>query len=193
MAAATVVVNEINGATDAKTFTLCSGGTTSYFRASDAHSNSTPSYKLPIPASGINYSYWKSYYAAVTANASSNTLDNWCFYLDAYTGWTTKLGSSGAIKAGKNSTGSYGMKISTKYVQSTGQSDSNGWAGIELTAGHANVTSVVAAPTAAAQYDATPITSTGSSKFFVLQLHIDTDATFGELGALAAHVRYDES
>jgi len=193
MAAATVVVKEITGAVESKTFTLCSGGTTSYFRVSDAHDNSASSYKMPIPSAGINYSYWKSFITEVTANSSGNTLDNWCFYLSDYSGWISKLGSSGAIKAGKNSTGSYGMKISTKYVQSTGQSDSNGWAGIELTAGHANVTSVVAAPTAAAQYDATPITSTGSSKFFVLQLHIDTDATFGELGALAAHVRYDES
>jgi len=191
MAAATVVVNEINGATDAKTFTLCSGGTTSYFRASDAHSNSTPSYKLPIPASGINYSYWKSYYAAVTANASSNTLDNWCFYLSDYSGWISKLGSNGAIKAG-TSCGTYGQKISN-YVRSVGQVDSNGWAGQELTAGHANIDAVENAPTSAQQYDMDAITSTGSTNFFVLQLHIDTDATFGELGALAAHVRYDES
>lgn len=192
MAAATVVVKEINGATGGKTYTQCSGGTTSYFRVSDAHSNSTPSYKIPIPSSGVNYSYWKSYVAEVTANASGNTLDNWCFYLSDYSSWTSKLGSSGAVKAGKDSGGSYGLAISD-YVRAVGQSDSNGWAGQELVAGHANISSVVAAPTSAAQYDNRAISSTGSTNFFVLQLHVDTDATFGALGELSAHVQYDES
>ena len=191
MAAATVVVKEITGAVGSKTFTLCSGGTTSYFRVSDAHDNSASSYKMPIPSAGINYSYWKSFITEVTANSSGNTLDNWCFYLSDYSGWISKLGSNGAIKAGTSS-GTYGQKIAN-YVRSVGQVDSNGWAGQELTAGHANIDAVENAPTSAQQYDMDAITSTGSTNFFVLQLHIDTDATFGALGELAAHVRYDES
>jgi len=191
MAAATVVVKELNGAAGSQTYTTCGSTATSYFRVSDAHGNSTPSYKIPIPAAGVNYSYWKTYCAEVTANASANTLDNWKFYLASYAGWVTKLGSSGAVKAGKSGT-TYGLKIAD-YEQSLGQTDSNGWAGQELNAGHTGIDSVANAPTTATQYDNHPITSTGSTNFFTLQIHVDTDATFGALGALTAYIQYDES
>lgn len=190
MAAATIVVKELTGA--GPSYTTCSSTATSYFRVSDAHGNSTPSYKIPIPSEGINYSYWKSYCAEVTVNGDSNTLDNWNFYLADYSTWTAALGTSGAVKAGKTSGASYGLSQAS-YVQASGQSDSNGWAGQELTAGHTWVGSVVAAPTSAAEYDNQAITSTGSTNFFTLQLHVDTDATFGALGELTAYIRYDES
>ena len=192
MAAATVAVKELNSTAGSQTYTTCSSTATSYFRVSDAHGNSTPSYKIPIPSSGQNYSYWKSYCAEVTANGDGNTLDNWNFYLADYSGWTSKLGSSGAVKAGKSSGASYGLSIAS-YIQAVGQSDSNGWAGQELTAGHTWIGSVVAAPTTAAEYDNRSITSTGSTNFFTLQIHVDTDATFGALGELTAYVQYDES
>lgn len=192
MAAATVEVQEMNGAAGASiTYTTCGSSATSYFRVSDAHGSSTPSYKIPIPASGVNYSYWKSYCAGITANASGNTLDNWKFYLADYSAWTAKLGTSGAVKAGTSS-GSYGLN-STEYVQAVGQTDNNGWAGQELTAGHTNIDAVVAAPTTATAYDGTSHTSTGTTNHFVLQLHIDTDATFGALGELVGYIQYDES
>jgi len=191
MAAATVAVKELNGAAGSQTYTTCSSTATSYFRVSDAHGNSTPSYKIPIPSAGLNYSYWKHYCAEVTANASSNTLDNWKFYLSNYAAWTAKLGSSGIIKAGTSSD-SYGIPISD-YVRSVGEAGSNGWCGKELTAGHANIDAVANAPTTAQEYDNRQITSTGSTNCFVLQLHIDTDATFGTLGELAGHIQYDES
>ena len=192
MAAATVAVKELNGTAGSQTYTTCSSTASSYFRVSDAHGSSTPSYKIPIPSSGQNYSYWKSYIAEVSANGDSNTLDNWNFYLNDYSSWTSKLGSSGAVKAGQTSGGSYGISIGS-YVQAVGQSDSNGWAGKELTADHTWISSVAAAPTSASEYDNRSITSTGSTNYFTLQIHVDTDATFGELGELTAHIQYDES
>lgn len=188
--AATVVVKELTGA--GPTYTTCSSTATSYFRVSDAHGSSTPSYKIPIPASGLNHSYWKTYSAEVTANGDGNTLDNWNFYLADTSSWNSALGSSGSIVAGTSS-GSYGVNLSN-YVQATGESGSNGWNGKELVTDHGQIDAIAAAPTSATEFDNTSVTSTGStSNFFTLQISIDTDATLGEIGELTAYIQYDES
>jgi len=193
MAAATVVVKEINGASGSKTYTTCSSTATSWFRVSDAHGNSSPSEKIPIPASGMSYSYWKSYCAEVTANASNNTLDNWKFYFTANADWQAggKFGTNGGLKAGYSGS-TYGFDIST-YEQATGENNADGnWNGSIMT-DHTQITTANNMPTSATAYDSRTITSTGSTNYFVLQTYVDTDATLGTVGAATAHIQYDES
>ena len=195
MAAATVAVKELTGGTDGSplVFTVCSSSATSWFRVSDSHGNSSPSNKIPIPASGQNYSYWKQYVAEVTANGDSNTLDNWCVYYTQAADWEAsgKVGTSGGLKIGYSGS-TYGHDHPTDYDVAGGQVDSNGWAG-EIITDHGEISSAVNMPTTATQYDESPITSTGTTNFFVLQLYVDTDATLGTIGACTAHIQYDES
>lgn len=188
--AATVEVHELTGAGPAHT--TCSSTATSWFRVSDAHGNSSPSEKIPIPATGVNYSYWKHYCATITANGDSNTLDNWKFYYTQDSDWEAggKVGTSGGLKAGTSS-GSYGIAVSS-YDQAVGQSDSNGWGGQVITA-HSSIDASANMPTSATEYDADSFSSTGTTNAIVLQLHVDTDATFGTIGAATAHFQYDES
>jgi hypothetical protein len=192
--AATVVVKEMNGGSDGSpaTYTTCSSTATSWFRVSDAHGNSSPSEKIPIPATGINYSYWKQYCAEIT-NADSNTLDNWKFYYTQASDWEAggKVGTSGGLKVGYSGS-TYGHDTPTDYDIAGGQSDSNGWAG-EIITNHGEITSAVNMPTTATAFDGDSHTSTGSTNFIVLQLYVDTDATLGTIGAATAHIQYDES
>lgn len=193
--AATVVIKELNGGSDGspESWTVTSSSATSWFRVSDAHGNSSPSEKIPIPASGINYSYWKQYVAEVTANGDSNTLDNWKVYYTQAADWEAggKVGASGGLKLGYSGS-TYGHDHPTDYDVANGQVDSNGWAG-EIITDHGEITSAVNMPTSATAYDASAITSTGTTNLFVLQLYVDTDATLGTIGVATAHVQYDES
>lgn len=193
--AATVVVKELNGGSNGTpgTYTTCSSSATSWLRVSDAHGSSSPSNKIPIPSSGINYSYWKSYLAEVTANGDSNTLDNWKMYYTQDSDYEAggKVGTSGGLKLGYSGS-TYGHDTPTDYDVALGQSDSNGWGGQVITT-HGEISSAVNMPTTATAYDGQQITSTGSTNFFVLQLYVDTDATLGTIGACTAHIQYDES
>jgi len=199
MAAATVVVKELNGGSNGApaTYTTCGDGggvETSWFRVSDVHGSSSPSHRIPIPAAGQgdNYSYWKSFGAEVTANGDSNTLDNWCTYFTPAADWQPggKLGTDGELKIGYSGA-TYGFAVAD-YNVALGQSDSNGWAGQVITA-HGSITSGVSMPVTATQYSNQTITSTGSTAHFVLQINVDTDATLGTVGTATAHIQYDES
>ena len=197
MAAATVVVKELNGGTNGSpaTYTTCGdggGAETSYFRVSDAHGSSSPSHRIPIPASGVNYSYWKSFGAEITANGDSNRLDNWKTYLTTAADWATggKVGTQGGLKIGYSGS-TYGFAVAD-YDFALGQTDSNGWAGQIMTA-HGSLTSTVTMPTSATEFSDEYHTSTGSTKHFVSQLDVDTDATLGTIGTATLHIQYDES
>jgi hypothetical protein len=195
MAAATVVIKELNGGTDGNpaTWTTTSSTATSWFRVSDAHGNSSPSEKIPIPASGQNYSYWKQYVAEITANGDGNSLDNWKFYYTQDSDWEAggKVGAAGGLKVGYSGS-TYGHDYPTDYDVANGQMDSNGWAG-EVITDHGEISSAVNMPTTATAFDGTLYGSTGTTNLIVLQLYVDTDATLGTIGACTAHIQYDES
>jgi hypothetical protein len=194
MTNATVYVKEINGATGAKTYTTVSSTVTSWMGCSDAY-NSSPSTKIPIPSSGYSYSYWKSYYAEIFANPSSNTIDNLCFYMTTNADWVAggKVGTAGGLKAGSGSGGTYGYAISG-YEQATGTNNADSrWNGTEFVTGHTLVTTAVNYPTSATQFDAGAYASTGSSRYFCTQLKVDTNATLGTIGVATLHIQYDES
>ena len=195
MAAATVVVKEMNGGSNGSpaTYTTCSSSATSWFRVSDAHGNSSPSHRIPIPSSGINYSYWKQYLCEITANGDGNTLDNWKCYFDGDNDYEAggKVGTSGGLKIGYSGS-TYGHDTPTDYDVALGQDDSNGWAGQIITT-HGDISSAVNMVTTATEYDGDSFTSTGSTNFIVLQLYVDTDATLGTIGKCVASFQYDES
>jgi len=194
MTNATVYVKEINGAS--ATYTTVSSSVTSWMGCSDAY-NSSPSTKIPIPSSSYSYSYWKTYCAEVNANPSSNTLDNWCFYMTTNADWAAggKVGTAGALLAAKNSSATYGIAIGS-YVQAAGENNADSrWNGKEILANHTAYSggSVVAFPTSATQYSAESKTSTGTTRFFCAQLKVDTNATLGTVGVATLHIQYDES
>ena len=195
--AATVVVKELNSGSDGApgTYTTVSSTVTSWFRVSDERGSSAPSNKIPIPSSGINYSYWKHYCAEIEANGDSNTLDNWKFYYTQDSDWEAggKVGTSGGLKAGYHTSNStYGFTHPTDYRVALGQDDSNGWGGQVITT-HSEVSTAQNMPTSATAFDSASFTSTGSTNMIILQVYVDTDATLGTIGAATAHIQYDES
>jgi hypothetical protein len=197
MTNATIIVKELNGVPASKTYTTVSSTVTSWLGCSDAY-NSSPSTKIPIPSSGYSYSYWKSYCAEINAMGGSSNLDNWCFYMTSAAAWLAggNGGTAGGLKAGySSSTATYGFPLTYYYQATGGMNADTRWNGIVFTTGHPWGQTANSIPVTATQFDAQSYTSTGTTRYYLLQFKVDNAGppVLGTIGAATMHIQYDES
>jgi hypothetical protein len=149
---------------------------------------------VPVPSSGTNYSYWKQIYLKCSF-APDTQVDNIKFYTDGTgfgTGITLNVGLQFPVKGSASDAG--------YEVASTG--GTSGTTGIELTAGHAGITTVASAfdysigspltgPTISE--DSNIINAIGeTSNYLILQIAVGTTGTPGDKSNETLTFQYDE-
>jgi hypothetical protein len=149
---------------------------------------------VPVPTSGTNYSYWKQIYLYCDT-APDTQVDNIKFYTDGTgfgTGITLNVGLQFPIHGSASNAG--------YEVASTG--GTSGTTGIELTAGHAGVTTVASAfdytsgspltgPTISE--DSSIINAIGeTSNYLILQIAVINTASPGNKSDETLTFQYDE-
>jgi hypothetical protein len=144
-----------------------------------------------IPASGTNYSYWKSLfvYCSTAPNTQINNLKIYTAGSDFGTGFTTSIGDQYPNKTHSSSSG---------YIKATG---TQGTTGTELITGYTGISSKTGLFT---YTSGSPVTLTISetsniivnigdtSNYFVIQVALGTTATPGTKSAATITVQYDE-
>jgi hypothetical protein len=155
---------------------------------------------IPIPAAGLNYSYWMSLFLTITNIQDATLLNNHLFYSDGACGWA--LGTSGDLFVGVKSTGDNGLP-GASYDQATGTEGTTGDDMDDSADGHAyykDGTANHAVPAAVDGYttgsglmvDSGDHTVAEAFKGVVLQAVVDTDATRGAQVAETLTFQYDE-
>lgn len=195
--AATVVVKEANGAGPA--FTTVSVGSPARFSSSDDQAPGTD-HPLVIPGAGLNYSYWKHF--CLDLSGDFTKINNVRIYTDGTLGWT--LGTSGRVIIGQKDDGEttdegHGCPQGS-YQQSAGTEGTTGYALKVAVNGHAYYLSEAAAVEdlfgftsgAPCLIDSTDHEEAEKTKFAVLQVEVDTDATQGEQADETITFMYDE-
>lgn len=153
-----------------------------------------------VPASGLNYSFWKTHGLYFSGDFTQITNIRWYTSGSVKTNWA--LGTSGGLFVAVKSTGDNGMPTAS-YDQADGVVGTSGYWMDDATNGHSyykSGTSNHAEPVNADNYvsgstllvDSGPYSSTGYSKCVVTQVVIDTDATQGDKANESLTFRYDE-
>jgi len=153
-----------------------------------------------VPATGLNYSYWKTHNIAFSGDFTQISNIRWYTSGAVRTNWA--LGTDGGLFVGVKSTGDNGMPTGS-YDQADGVLGTSGYDMDDVTNGHTyykSGTSNHAVPANADTYvagstllvDSGPYTTAGSSKCVVTQVIIDTDATQGDKANETISWRYDE-
>lgn len=191
--AATVKVEEATGS--GPTFTEITNRVR-LFTADQATNQSSPqiTYPVPIPTSGFNYSYWK--HVCLNITGTFTKVDNIRHYSDGAIGWN--FGTNGALLRGNRDSGDHGCP-QANYDQATGTQGTTGDYIGDATNGHSyykdqtTPTANVANDTEAspALIDSEGRTSAGRTKFIVLQVKVDTDASSGVQPAETMTWKYD--
>lgn len=153
---------------------------------------------IPIPAAGLNYSYWK--HVAIAWGTAPTSLTNIRHYSDGTIAWT--FGTLGVLNRGNRDSGDHGVIIGS-YQQATGGGHTPGTTGPDLaddTNGHAfyrtqtveeaDVTGDTSG--SPATIDSTDYSSATQSKAILLQVIVDTDATQGNQADETLTWLYDE-
>ena len=171
--AATVDVQEANGAGPSYNTV-----TSARFCTSDDY-NPGSNNPIPIPPSGVNYSYWK--HLCLQFTGTFTQVSNIRHYCDGTIGWT--LGTSGAVRRGNRDSGDHGCP-SGSYDQATGTPGTTG-DDIEThtyysgqTTKSANITGDTSGSPATIDSN-TYTTPNDRCYFIVLQVTVDNDATQG--------------
>ena len=149
---------------------------------------------VPVPSSGTNYSYWKQIYLKCDT-APDTQVDNIKFYTDG-TGFGTGITLNVGLQfPTKNSASTVGYEVA-----STG--GTSGTTGIELTAGHALVSSVASAfdytsgsplTGPSISEDSSIINAIGeTSNYLCLQVAVASTATPGNKTDETLTFQYDE-
>lgn len=149
---------------------------------------------VPVPSSGTNYSYWKQIYLKCDT-APDTQVDNIKFYTDG-TGFGTGITLNVGLQfPTKNSGSTAGYEVA-----STG--GTSGTTGIELTAGHASVSTVASAfdytsgsplTGPSISEDSSIINAIGeTSDYLVLQVAVASTATPGNKTDETLTFQYDE-
>jgi hypothetical protein len=149
---------------------------------------------VPVPVAGTNYSYWKQIYL-YCETAPDTQVDNIKFYTDGTgfgTGITLNVGLQFPVK---NSLADTGYEVA-----STG--GTSGTTGVELTVGHADVTTVASAfdYTSGAALTGPTISETSSlidaigetTNYLCLQIAVGTTAVPGNKVDETLTFQYDE-
>jgi hypothetical protein len=205
---ATVVVQEITGASGAKAFTTISNKVRLFTK--DLTTNQvTPqiTFPIPIPAAGFSYSYWKHICLGITGTFTSIT--NIRHYSDGAIGWN--VGTDGGLFRGaKDGAVDQGVGVDTTNSHSDGYDQADGvGAGLgegisgdpieDGTNGHTFykgeavpvvdvADDVVGAPPV---IETGPLTEAGKSKAIVFQAKVAPDATSGIQTAETMTFKYD--
>lgn len=192
MTVATVEVQQFTGAGPTKTAV-----TTPRLSTSDSAAPGT-SNPLPIPDSGVIYSYWMTLHLTITNMQDATLLNNHQFYSDEGTdAWT--MGTDGLVRVGLRDSGDNGVPVAS-YDQATGDEGVSGDDMEDDTDGHAYYkgqdpeTGDVADYTSAAklEIDTTDHTEAEGFQGVVLQAVLDDDATRGAQAASTLTFEYDE-
>jgi hypothetical protein len=193
--AATVTIEEANGATPS--YTTISQGSPGRFQTIDQKAQGD--YPIQIPSAGYNYSYWKHFCLNIAGTFTQ--VNNIRLFCDGtlFSG----LGTNGFVYSGKRDSGDHGCPTGS-YDEATGGGHTQGETGPFLkhaTNGHAYYLGQTAAVEDMENYpssgtslliDSTNHTVAERSKFAVLQVQVDTDATQGEKADETFTFRYDE-
>jgi len=149
------------------------------FCTADTYNPGT-NYKIPIPASGINYSFWKSHCLAISGVYTEISNVRW--YTDGTgfgTGVEVYVCPSGLTE--------------DQYSQATGI---EGKTGDEMVANHPHVLAASGAfnytSTNPLLVDAGPISGTAITNHIVLQMAVNSNASPGQLSAETFTFVYDE-
>jgi len=190
--AATVVVKELNGT--GPTLTTV---TAIRFCTKDMY-NPALTYPIPIPDSGLAYSYWKTICLALSG--SFTKINNIRFYSDSAIGWN--CGTNGGLFVCTKTTGDKGV-TEANYAQALGTEGESGYDVDDVTNGHGYYktgTSNHASPVSAATLTSgSPLTvDTGdhvtaeNTKGVVAQVIVADDATQGDQADETLVFKYDE-
>lgn len=197
---ATVNVQEVTGAAGSKTYTTISDRVR-LFTKDQATNQVTPQtdYPVPIPAAGLNYSYWK--HVCLDIAGSGFSITNIRHYSDGDVGWN--FGTSGALNRGNKDAGDHGCPTAS-YEQALGTEGTTGYPIDDAGDGHdyyngetvgvANVDADTS--TTPATIDSTTHTSAEKSYMICLQVVVDTAANGAIQGTQTAETmtwKYDES
>jgi len=154
--------------------------TNARFCTADTYNPGT-SYKIPIPASGTNYSYWKSHCLAISGTYTEITNVKW---------YTDGTGFGQGVEVYVCPSG----LTEEQYAQATG---TEGQTGDEMVANHPNVLAASGAFTYTAAnpllVDSGPISGTARTNHIVLQMAVDSTASPGQLPAETFTFVYDEA
>jgi len=183
---ATVSVQELNGITP--TYTDL---TSARYCTMDSVAPGTAN-SIPIPAVGVNYSFWKHHVLAISG--SFTRVDNIRWYCDGAIGWN--YGTSGALYIGYRASGDIGCPL-TNYYQASG---TTGTTGLLMTSGHQYYMQVSSGITLATSsvvgnpfiIDSTAHEIAEKSKAVVTQVAVSTNATQGTQTTESCTFRYDE-
>ena len=157
-------------------------------------------YPIPLPAAGLNYSYWMSLALTITNIQDATLLNNHKLYMDGACGWN--LGTSGELNVGLRDSGDNGCP-EVSYQQALGTEGTTGYDLADDTNGHAYYKSQVPEEGALDGYTSgAPLTvdsgdHTIAEQFnhVVLQCVVDTEANGAVRGAQVAETvtfQYDE-
>ena len=149
------------------------------FRTDDSPSTIDTTNPVPIPDTGINYSFW--IHTAINWSGTYDEISNIRFYTDGSLGYA--LGTDGQVALGNRDSGDLGCPEAS-YEPATG---TVGTSGDDLGSTHAyysgQTTSEVDAFSftsgSPAQIDSNTYTTDGSSYAAVIQADVDTDASAG--------------
>lgn len=195
---ATVYVMEITGASGSKVYTTITSKVR-LFSDDVATNQTTPQTTNPvvIPASGLNYSYWKAVCLYLTGTGFN--INNIRHFQASGTPiksvWA--LGTSGKLQRGDRDAGDKGCPDGD-YAQSVGVAGTTGYAIDDVSHGHSyylgqtTKTADVDSDTSGIVIDSATYTSANYTKHIVLQAVVDTNATQGSQTAVTLTWKYDE-
>ena len=140
------------------------------------------SYPIPIPSSGVHYSFWKNH--RLEFGGTFTQIDNIRWYCDGSINWT--LGTNGKVIVGTRDSGDNGCP-DANYQAAAGVTGSSGYAIDDPTSGHAYYKGQTTPYADIAGYtvgspllvDSSAYTAEGNSKHVVLQCIVDHDASHG--------------
>jgi hypothetical protein len=189
---ASVTVEEANGA--GPSYTTISVGSPGRFQTEDAKAQGTE--PIQIPSAGYKYSYWKHFLLNIAGTFT--TVNNIRLFCDGtlFSG----LGTGGNVAVAKRDSGDHGVDAAN-YDQAGGTTGDTGYYVKDGSNGHPFYNTQTADPEDLENYpssgtsiliDSTDHSSAERSKFAVLQVRVDTDATQGEKADETLTFRYDE-
>lgn len=154
--------------------------TSTRFQTKDQFSIKDTAFRIPIPSSGFNYSFWIHIYLKITAVDGMTQINNIQLYCDGDIGWS--FGAGGELRIGHRDVGDLGCPMDASYEVATGTVGTTGHSIEDSANGHtyyngqtvktANIEDYVTG--ARAMIDSTNHVAAGKCKAAVLQVKLDT-------------------